>query len=84
MFELPSLWNFIASTLAFFVAATYIGRYMDGQEIPQGRTRGILVFTLASVISWGAGEVADKMAGTPPAAHSDLSQMIKAISGPQS
>jgi hypothetical protein len=84
MFELPSFWNFIASSLAFFVAALYIGRYMDGQEIPQGTTRGILVFTLASVASWGAGEVADKMAGTPPAAHSDLSQMIKAFSGPQS
>jgi hypothetical protein len=84
MFELPSLWNFIASTLAFFIAALYIGRYIDGQELPQGRARSILIFTLASAVSWGAGEVADKMAGTPPATHSDLSQMIKAISGPQS
>jgi|APCry1669188910_1035180.scaffolds.fasta_scaffold00001_34 hypothetical protein len=84
MFELPSLWNFIASSLAFFIAALYIGRYMDGRKIPEGRTRGILIFALASAVSWGAGEVADKMAGTPPAAHSDLSQMIKAISGPQS
>lgn len=84
MFELPSLWNFIASSLAFFIAASSIGRYMDGRQIPEGRTRGILVFTLASVISWGAGEVADEMAGTPPAAHSDLSQMIKAFSGPPS
>lgn len=82
MFELPSLWNLIASTLAFFVAALYIGRYLDGQSIPEGRTRGILVFTLASVISWGAGEVADKIAGKT--AHSERLQMIKTTTGPQS
>jgi hypothetical protein len=84
MFELPSLWNFIASTLAFIITAWYIGRHMDEREMQEGRARSILVFTLASAVSWGAGEAADKMAGTPPATHSDLSQMIKAISGPQS
>jgi hypothetical protein len=57
---------------------------MDEREMPEGRSRSILIFTLASAVSWGTGEAADKMAGTPPATHSDLSQMIKAISGPQS
>jgi len=57
---------------------------MDGQQIPEGKTRGILVFTLASVVFWGAGEVADQMAGTPPATQSDLSQIIKALSDSQS
>jgi predicted PurR-regulated permease PerM len=80
MFELPSLWNLIVSAIVFFIAAWYIRRYLDEQGIPKGATRGILVFTLASVVSWGAGEAFDRVQGKPaqPAAQADLSQLLKA------
>lgn len=59
MFTLPSMWNLIVSTLVFFIAAWYIRRYLDEQEMPKGMTRSILAFSLAYLVSWGAGEVAD-------------------------
>lgn len=59
MFALPSMWNLIVSTLVFFVAAWYIHRYLDKHEMPKGMTRSIFVFSLAYLVSWGAGEVAD-------------------------
>lgn len=77
MFELPSLWNLIVSTIVFFIAAWYIRRYLEEQGIPKGATRGILVFTLASVVSWAAGELADRVGGTQPAVPT------KAASEPQ-
>lgn len=64
MFELPSLWNLIVSTVVFFVAAWYLHRYLDDQGMPRGMTRGVLVFMLAYVVSWGTGELVDKLAGT--------------------
>lgn len=59
MFTLPSIWNLVVSTLVFFIAAWYIQRYMDEQEMPKGMTRSILAFTFAYLLSWGAGEIAD-------------------------
>jgi hypothetical protein len=84
MFTLPSMWNLIISTIVFFIVAWYIHRYMDEQEIPKGMTRGILVFTLASLVSWGSGEAVDwaqeEIEGPQIAAQSsgDLSQLLKA------
>jgi predicted PurR-regulated permease PerM len=77
MFELPSLWNLIVSTIVFFIATWYIRRYLEQQGIPRGATRGILVFTLASVAAWGAGELTDRVGGTQPAVQT------KAASEPQ-
>lgn len=85
MFTLPSMWNLIISTIVFFIAAWTIRRYLDEHEIPKGMTHGILVFVLASLVSWGAGEVADwaqeKIEGPQPAAQTsdDLSQLLKAV-----
>ena len=86
MFTLPSMWNLIISTIIFFVAAWYFHRWLDEQGIPKGMTRGVLVFTLASIVSWGAGEAVDwahdKIAGPQPAAQAsanDMSQLMKAI-----
>ncbi len=59
MFELPSLWNLFFSTLVFFVAAWYIHRYLEEQGVPKGMTRTMLVFVIASLLSWGAGAAAD-------------------------
>ena len=85
MFELPSMWNLVISTLVFFVAAWYIHRYLDENGIPKGMTRGLMVFVLASVVSWGAGEVTDwihdKIEGPQPVVQSqgDMSQLLKTI-----
>jgi hypothetical protein len=84
MFNLPSLWNLIISTIAFFIAAWYINRYLDEHEIPKGMSRGILVFLFASIVSWGAGDGADwvqeKIMGKPVATTpEDLSQLLKAV-----
>ncbi|MDP2806044.1 MAG: hypothetical protein Q8O24_08910 [Gallionellaceae bacterium] len=59
MFTLPSLWNLLVSTFVFFIAVWYLRRYFETQGIAQGMTRSVLVFVLASLVSWGAGEVAD-------------------------
>jgi len=79
-FELPSMLNLIISTIVFFIAAWYINRYLDEQGIGKGMTRGVLVFLLASLVSWGAGEVVDLAQGPQPASQTsrDLSQLLKA------
>ena len=47
------------SAIVFFIAAWYLNRYLDQQEIAKGMTRGVLVLTLAALVSWGAGAVVD-------------------------
>lgn len=81
MFTLPSIWNLIVSTIVFFIAAWYLHRYMDGHEIPKGMTRGLSVFVLASLLSWGAGEAIDWLQGPQPAAQisSDPVQLLKQL-----
>ena len=59
MLTLPSMWNLIISIIVFFIAVWYIRRYLDEMEIPKGMTRSILVFSLASLASWSAGEIVD-------------------------
>ena len=49
------MWNIIISTIVFFIAAWYIRRYLEEHGIPKGMTRGLLVFVLSYVVSWGAG-----------------------------
>jgi hypothetical protein len=77
MFTLPSIWNLVVSTLVFFIAAWYIRRYLDEQEIPKGMTRSISAFALAYFVSWGAGEAADwtqeKIEGPQPVAQTSIS-----------
>jgi hypothetical protein len=78
--------NLIISTIVFFVAAWFVNRYLDGQEIPKGMTRGVLVFMLASLMSWGAGAMVDwaqfKIEGPQAAAQDagDLSRILQAVS----
>ena len=91
MFTLPSMWNLVISTVVFFIAAWYFHRMLEDQGIPKGMTRGLLVFVLASIVSWVSGDVVDwvhdKIEGPPPAAaHAsgdDMSQMLKALSQAQ-
>jgi hypothetical protein len=81
--------NLIISTIVFFVAAWYLNRYLDQQEMPKGMSRGVLVFMLASLVSWGAGEIVDwaqvKIEGPQASAQTpeDLTRLLKAISQSQ-
>ena len=81
MFALPSMWNLIISTIMFFIAAWYLNRYLDEQGISKSMTRGVLVFSLASLVSWGAGEMADWTQGPQPTSQNsnDLSQLLKIV-----
>lgn len=81
MFALPSMLNLIVSTIVFFIAAWYIHRYMDEHGIPKGMTRGLAVFVLASLVSWGAGEIVDWFQGPQPTTQipSDPAQLLKAL-----
>lgn len=84
---LPSMPNLIISTIVFFIAAWFANRYLDEQGIPKGMTRGVLVFLVASLVSWGAGDVVDwtrvKIEGPQAAAatptSADLSQLLKEV-----
>ena len=81
MFELPSMTNLIVSTIVFFIAAWLIHRYMDEHGIPKGMTRGLTVFVLASLVSWGSGEIVDWIQGPQPTTQipSDPAQLLKAL-----
>ena len=75
------MWNLIVSTIVFFVIAWYLHRYLDERGIPKGMPRGILVFMLAYLVSWGAGEVVDRLQGAPVTAQttSDPVQLLKSL-----
>lgn len=85
MFALPSMWNLVISTIVFIIAVWYFHRYMEQQGFAKGMTRSLLVFVLASIVSWGSGEVVDwtqeKIEGPKPVtqAPADMSQLLKAL-----
>ncbi len=83
MLKLPTLWDLIVSTVVFFAAAWYIRNYLDEQGIPSSYTRGILVFTLASLLSWGAGAAVDRLTTPRAGQHSDAAQLLKAAARQQ-
>ncbi len=75
------MWNLIISTLVFIIVAWYIRRYFAEQGISKGMSRGLLVFILASIVSWGAGEVVDWIQGPQPTSQipSDPAQILKSL-----
>ncbi len=66
MLALPSVPNIVFSTAVFFVAVWYLHRRLDEYDVPKGMTRNMLVFTLATVVSMGAGAAADWVHKTKP------------------
>jgi hypothetical protein len=74
--------NLIISTIVFFVAAWLANRYLNEQGIPKGMTRGVLVFMIASLVSWGAGAMLDwaqvKIEG-PQAASQDIGDLTRLL-----
>ncbi|MBI5430999.1 MAG: hypothetical protein HY938_11170 [Nitrosomonadales bacterium] len=71
--------NLIVSTIVFFIASWYLKKYLDEQEIPKGMTRGVLIFTIAALVSWGAGALVDWVQGPQAQTAGDLSQMLKSV-----
>jgi hypothetical protein len=84
MFTLPSMWNIIISTIVFVIAAWYLRGFLEEQGLPKGMTRGLLVFVLAYVVSWGSGELVDwaheKMYGPEPVSQTqkELTELLNA------
>lgn len=83
MFSLPSIWNILISTIVFVIAAWYIRRKLDEHGLPKGMTRGLLVFVLAYMVSWGVGKLVDlahdKIYGVAPPTQleQDVNQLVK-------
>ena len=79
----------IVTTIVFFLASWYFRRTLEEQGIPKGVTRGVLVFTLAAAVSWGAAALVSwgqgKTEGSQTTAKTsgDLSQIMKSASQPQ-
>jgi len=44
--------SFLLSTIAFFVSAYYVKRFLENQGIPKGMTRGVLVFSISLLIAY--------------------------------
>ncbi len=69
MFSLPSIWEIIIPTVVFFAAAWHFHRHLDELDLPKGMTRGILVFTLATVLSLVSGAAVSWIEGKMSKPH---------------
>ncbi|QWT46116.1 hypothetical protein [Azospira inquinata] len=52
--------SLLLSVLAYFLASFWLRRYFDRQELPPGRVRSLLIFTLALAVSYGVGALAGR------------------------
>ncbi len=55
--------SFFLSTVAFFVAAFFIRRYLEGIGIPKTMLRGLVVFVLSLAVAYGIAALVDVLAG---------------------
>jgi len=51
--------SLVLSTVAYFVAAFFIKRHLDGMGIPKTMTRGLVVFVLAAAVAYGVAFLID-------------------------
>ncbi len=51
--------SFIISVVAYLIAAFYIKRWLDEIGIPKTMVRGLVIFVLAAVVSYGVAYVVD-------------------------
>jgi len=51
--------SLVLSTVAYFIAAYFLKRYMDDADIPKGAMRSAFIFTLALAISYGVSALVD-------------------------
>lgn len=55
--------NFLISTITFSLAVYALNRYFDAQDLDSTRSRKVIVITVATFISIGAGWAIDKLDG---------------------
>lgn len=55
--------NFLISTIAFSLAAYALDRYFNAKEPESRHSKKILVFSVATIVSFGAGWAVDKLDG---------------------
>ena len=51
--------SIVVSTIAFFVAAFIVKRWLDDMGIPKTMTRTIVIFVAAAAVSYGVAFVVD-------------------------
>ncbi len=90
MFTLPSIWNLVITTVVFVWTAKQIRVFLDNQGLTASTTRSLLVFTVASLLSWGSGEAVDwtetKIQGKPQETSNTpdhISQLLDVVNGIQ-
>jgi membrane protein implicated in regulation of membrane protease activity len=75
----PSTWNVVISTIVFVLAIWYLQKWLNKSDQPKSAARGIAVFVLASVLSWGSGVLIDwalvKIDGPQPKSY--LQKMLE-------
>ena len=54
-----SMASIVLSTIAYFIAAYYIKRYLDDADIPKGMVRSACIFTLALAVSYVVSMIVD-------------------------
>jgi hypothetical protein len=55
--------SLVVSTIAYFVAAYFIKRYLDEAGVPKTMVRSLVIFTLALGVAYGIAFIADWIAG---------------------
>lgn len=51
--------SLVISTIAYFIAAFFIKRWLDDMDFPKGMTRSLVIFIGAAVVSYGVAFVVD-------------------------
>jgi hypothetical protein len=51
--------SIVISTIAYFVAAFFIKRWLEEMGIPKGVTRGTVIFVLAAALAYGVAYLVD-------------------------
>jgi hypothetical protein len=51
--------SLVLSTVVFFVASYFLSHYLESVGIPKGMTRGVSVFCLAALLSYGVAALVD-------------------------
>jgi len=69
--------GFLISTIAFIVAVYALNRYLDGQSLDSNRSRKLLVMTVATVVSIGAGWLVEKLDGDAALPQKSMAEVIQ-------
>ena len=69
--------GFVISTIAFSLVAYGLNRHFDSQALDSNRSRKVLVMTVATLVSIGAGWLVDKVDGDADLPHPSVADVIQ-------